>query len=332
MFPRRYPRHVLIVRHPGILECASKALRIWGRNSRSPWLSWLASRIGCNNKIARMFFHAFTEIGCFTKTTCYLVLVVVVYCCFIVVDVYCCCCLLLLMFVYWCLGRLLHCCHDRPCPCCHYRCFPLSQGVETFGEARSSSIVGKLNDPMGSVDVTWNGDTQICWNRFKRRVCVCLILLLYRGMFWHIIYVSWDLVGTKSFVKIQRSKHYLEKILVWRMSLHRFFTIHDHGTSQGFIHVWMNHPFWKAAGYWRLQRRVPTLPVKPIKRGPGAPSLCQNWFPFLCWHKPLMLPWEYAPYACFTELTWRWGILRQFKCLSNGHQEKVSLLFSKESG
>lgn len=163
-------------------------------------------------------------------------------------------------------------------------------------------------------------------------VCVCLILLLYRGMFWHIIYVSWDLVGTKSFVKIQRSKHYLEKILVWRMSLHRFFTIHDHGTSQGFIHVWMNHPFWKAAGYWRLQRRVPTLPVKPIKRGPGAPSLCQNWFPFLCWHKPLMLPWEYAPYACFTELTWRWGILRQFKCLSNGHQEKVSLLFSKESG
>ena len=108
MFPRRYPRHVLIVPHPGILECASRAL--------SPSLSWLASRIGWNNKIARMLFHAFTEIGCFTKTTCYLVLVVVVsllfHCCFIVVSLlfhccfivvlllfYCCWCLLLLMFI-----------------------------------------------------------------------------------------------------------------------------------------------------------------------------------------------------------------------------------------
>lgn len=104
---------------PPCIDCATsryigmceKSPQTLGENARflalSPWLGWLASRIGWNNKIARMFFHAFTEIGCFTKTTCYFVLVVLVYCCFIVVYVYCCWCLLLLMFVYCCLGPLL---------------------------------------------------------------------------------------------------------------------------------------------------------------------------------------------------------------------------------
>lgn len=89
---------------PGILECASKALRIWGENARFFCVESIVELVGVKDRLKqqnryRMFFHAFTEIGCFTKTTCYFVLVVVVYCCFIVVlslfmfivvDVYCC--------------------------------------------------------------------------------------------------------------------------------------------------------------------------------------------------------------------------------------------------